>query len=70
MRLREVRLTMGELDPTGGGIPTFTQLALAAPAATRATKALGPFADSATGALVSLVGTSAASRQPLPPPTR
>jgi phospholipid/cholesterol/gamma-HCH transport system substrate-binding protein len=64
--LREVRLTMGELERLAeAGTPAFTQLGLAAPAATRATKALGPFADSATGALISLGDASAASQEPL-----
>jgi ABC-type transporter Mla subunit MlaD len=64
--LREVRATMTELKRfSDAGVPTFTQLADAAPAATRATKALGPFADSAETALVSLGDAAAASRQPL-----
>jgi ABC-type transporter Mla subunit MlaD len=64
--LREVRSTMAELKRfSDAGTPTFTQLAAAAPSATRATQALGPFADSAEIALTSLGDAAAASRQPL-----
>ncbi len=64
--LREVRSTMVELAKfSDAGTPTFTQLAAAAPAATRATEALGPFADSAETALDSLGDAAAASRAPL-----
>ncbi len=64
--LREVRTTMGELKRfSDAGIPTFTQLAAAAPAATRATNALGPFAKSTETALKSLGDASAASKAPL-----
>jgi phospholipid/cholesterol/gamma-HCH transport system substrate-binding protein len=64
--LREVRSTMAELQRfSDAGTPLFRDFAAAAPAATRATKALGPFADSATTALVSLGEAAAASQQPL-----
>ncbi|HEY8001513.1 MAG: MlaD family protein [Vicinamibacteria bacterium] len=64
--LREVRSTMTDLKAfSEAGIPTFTQLAAAAPAATRATKALGPFANSSEIALESLGDAAAASQSPL-----
>ncbi|MET0731405.1 MAG: MlaD family protein [Solirubrobacterales bacterium] len=64
--LREVRSTMTELKRfTDAGTPTFTQLAAAAPSATRATQALGPFADSAETALLSLGDAAEASQSPL-----
>jgi ABC-type transporter Mla subunit MlaD len=64
--LRELRSTMVDLKAfSDAGTPTFTQLAAAAPSATRATKALGPFADSAEIALTSLGDASAASQSPL-----
>jgi hypothetical protein len=64
--LRELRTTMEELQRfSDAGIPTFTQLAAAAPAATRATNALGPFAKSTETALLSLGDASAASKAPL-----
>ena len=50
---------------TDAGTPTFTQLAAAAPSATRATQALGPFADSAETALLSLGDAAEASQSPL-----
>jgi phospholipid/cholesterol/gamma-HCH transport system substrate-binding protein len=64
--LREVRSTMTELKRfTDAGTPTFTQLAAAAPAATRATQALGPFADASETALISLGDAAAKSQAPL-----
>ena len=64
--LRELRTTMVELNKfSEAGIPTFTQLAAAAPSATRATEALGPFAKSTEIALKSLGNASAASQKPL-----
>jgi ABC-type transporter Mla subunit MlaD len=64
--LREVRSTMTDLKAfSDAGAPTFTQLAAAAPAATKATQALGPFAGSAETALLSLGDAAAASRAPL-----
>ena len=64
--LRELRLTMGELERfADAGTPTFAELAAAAPAATRATEALGPFADSATGALLNLGDAAVDTQEPL-----
>ncbi|MGH2952702.1 MAG: MlaD family protein [Solirubrobacterales bacterium] len=64
--LRELRLTMGELERfADAGTPTFAELGAAAPAATRATRALEPFADSATGALRNLAGAAEETQQPL-----
>ncbi|MFL5870926.1 MAG: MlaD family protein [Solirubrobacterales bacterium] len=64
--LREVRSTMGDLQRfSDAGAPLFGDLAAAAPAATRAEQALGPFSDSATTALTSLGDAAAASQAPL-----
>lgn len=53
--LRELRSTMNRLDAfSRAATPVFTDLGNAAPALTRATKALGPFADAGVPALTSL----------------
>lgn len=53
--LGELRLTMGELEGFADqATPVLADLGDAAPALDRSTRALGPFADAATGAFVSL----------------
>jgi ABC-type transporter Mla subunit MlaD len=53
--LRELRSTMVELRAfSGAATPVFADLRQAAPSLTRATRALGPFANAGTGALESL----------------
>jgi phospholipid/cholesterol/gamma-HCH transport system substrate-binding protein len=62
--LRELRSTMDELDAfSTASTPVFTDLGVAAPALTRATKALGPFSKAGIPALTSL-GDAAAKSGP------
>lgn len=64
--LDELRSTMVELQGLSEtGEPVLADLRSAAPQVTRATRALGPFADESTGALTSLGQAAAASREPL-----
>jgi phospholipid/cholesterol/gamma-HCH transport system substrate-binding protein len=64
--LREVEETMVELERfSDAGTPLFTDLAAAAEPTTRLEEALPPFADAATGALVSLGDAAEETQEPL-----
>jgi ABC-type transporter Mla subunit MlaD len=64
--LRQLRLTMAKLrDFSQQATPVFAEFGAGAPAITRATKALGPFASAATPALTSLGKAAQQSRQPI-----
>jgi phospholipid/cholesterol/gamma-HCH transport system substrate-binding protein len=64
--LRQLRLTMSKLrDFSQQATPVFAEFGAGAPAITRATKALGPFASAATPALTSLGTAAQQSQQPI-----
>jgi phospholipid/cholesterol/gamma-HCH transport system substrate-binding protein len=64
--LRQLRLTMAKLrDFSQQATPVFAEFGAGAPAITRATKALGPFAAAATPALTSLGKAAQKSKQPI-----
>jgi phospholipid/cholesterol/gamma-HCH transport system substrate-binding protein len=63
--LRELRLTMAKLRAfSDQATPVFAQFRAGAPAITRATKALGPFANATEPALTSLGTAAQQSQQP------
>jgi phospholipid/cholesterol/gamma-HCH transport system substrate-binding protein len=62
----QLRLTMAKLRGfSDQATPVFAEFRAGAPAITRATKALGPFAHATTPALTSLGKAAAVSRQPI-----
>jgi ABC-type transporter Mla subunit MlaD len=64
--LHELRLTMAKLRGfSDQATPVLSEFRAGAPAITRATKALGPFAHAATPSLISLGTASAESKQPI-----
>ena len=64
--MRELRLTMAKLKEfSDQATPVFSEFRAGAPAITRATEALGPFAHASTPALTSLGTAAAKSQQPL-----
>ena len=64
--LRQLRATMVKLQSfSTAATPVFSEFRAGAPAITRATQALGPFAHAATPALVSLGNAAAKSQQPI-----
>jgi phospholipid/cholesterol/gamma-HCH transport system substrate-binding protein len=64
--LHELRLTMGKLRGfSDQATPVLSEFRAGAPAITRATKALGPFAHAATPSLITLGTASAESKQPI-----
>jgi phospholipid/cholesterol/gamma-HCH transport system substrate-binding protein len=64
--LRQLRLTMAKLRGfSDQATPVLSEFRTGAPAITRATKALGPFAHAATPSLITLGRASAESKQPI-----
>jgi phospholipid/cholesterol/gamma-HCH transport system substrate-binding protein len=64
--LHELRLTMAKLRGfSDQATPVLSEFRTGAPAITRATKALGPFAHAATPSLITLGTASAESKQPI-----